>query len=396
MKIFQINTVCGVGSTGHIVLDIDDVLQGAGHNCMIAYGRGPAPDRKHVYRIGSNWDIIQHGVFTRITDRHGFASCQATKELIKTMEAYAPDMIHLHNLHGYYLNIEILFHWLRSCGIPIIWTLHDCWAYTGHCAHYSYAKCTRWRIQCTSCPQKKEYPASFFWDASQSNYKRKKDIFTGIPYLYIVTPSRWLAGEVKKSFLSAYPVHFISNGIDLTCFRPIISDYKERNGIGNKIMLLGVANNWNTKKGYEEFKKLADRLDARFEIVLVGLTQKQSKGLHRNMRGIPRTNNAEELAVIYSAADVFINPSREETMGLVTVEALACGTPAIVYPCTAVPETVDALSGIVVQDIEQLVQEISALSFHRISSESCINRAKDYDKHKQYMKYLELYMEAVG
>ena len=227
MKVLQINSVCGIGSTGRIATDINNILIEQGHESYIAYGRDLPRNCGTSIRIGTKCDNYTHGVLTRVFDKHGFGSRKATQDFIKEVKKLDPDIIHLHNIHGYYINIEILFDYLKEAYKPVIWTLHDCWAFTGHCSYFDYIGCTRWETQCYSCPGKRSYPASAFLDNSKMNYSRKKAIFTGIKNLTIVTPSKWLAGLVKQSYLKKYPVKVINNGIDLEVFRPIKNDLRE-------------------------------------------------------------------------------------------------------------------------------------------------------------------------
>jgi putative colanic acid biosynthesis glycosyltransferase len=218
VKVLQINSCCGVGSTGRIAADIYKALEEQGHQCKIAYGRGNAPEDIDTIRIGSSLDNYLHVIKTRIFDQHGFGSENATRALIKQIENYDPNIIHLHNVHGYYVNIDILFNYLKEAGKPVVWTLHDCWAFTGHCAYFDYIGCDRWKTGCYKCPQKKKYPSSILMDNSKRNFEKKRELFTGVKNMVIVTPSKWLAGLVKKSFLSEYPVKVINNGVDLEVF----------------------------------------------------------------------------------------------------------------------------------------------------------------------------------
>ena len=196
MKVLEINTVYGIGSTGKIVSDLYEMLTGQGHECVIAYARGEAPENIRTIKIGNKWDVYYHGIMTRITDRHAMYSVRATKKLVEDIRRYEPDLIHLHNLHGYYLDIRTLFAFLKEYDRPVVWTLHDCWTYTGHCSHYTNVGCYRWKSQCEHCPQKKEYPASMLLDNSYQNYRIKKELFTSVRNMHLVTPSKWLKGEV--------------------------------------------------------------------------------------------------------------------------------------------------------------------------------------------------------
>ena len=309
MKILQINTVVNSGSTGRIAEDISKLLISKGHESYIAFGRGNSRSTATLIRIGNYSNIRLHGVKTRLLDRHGFGSKWATNKFIQKIADIKPDIIHLHNVHGYYLNVEILFNYLKSFNIPVVWTLHDCWAFTGHCSHFDYVNCFRWETGCFSCPNKKAYPASWFLDNSKLNYKQKNVLFNSVPLISVITPSQWLADYVSKSFLGRYPVSLIRNGIDLGIFYPRnTSIIKKRLGIENKFMVLGVANVWNQRKGLDDFLQLRKIIDDDSVIVLVGLSRKQMKNLPKGVIGISQTENIDELAEFYSAADVFINP----------------------------------------------------------------------------------------
>ena len=387
MKVFQINSVCGIRSTGRICTDLAEVLRLQGHESIIAYGRESVPEKyKDIsYRIGTDFGVKINALKARIFDNEGFNAKRATRKLINQIKKYDPDVIHLHNLHGYYLNIEILFDYLKKSDKPVVWTLHDCWAFTGHCSYFDFVGCDKWQTECSKCPQKKGYPTSKCRDRSKKNYFQKKAAFTGVRNLTIVTPSKWLKDMVKLSFLKEYEVEVIPNGIDLTVFKPSPSDFRERYGIVNKKIILGVASVWDKRKGLQDFIELSKILDDEYKIVLVGLTEKQKKSLPESIIGITKTNNVKELAEIYTAADVFFNPSVEETMGLTTVEAFACGTPAITSNKTAVPEVVTENSGIVLDDLntEQVVSVISRIkkeNFTPIETANCYEKSKQFDK----------------
>ena len=339
MKVLQINTVCGVGSVGRIVRQIHEALREKGHESYIAYGRKPLGCDGAI-RIGEDLDVYFHVFLTRVFDLHGFGSKKATKKFLKIVEEINPDIIHLHNIHGYYLNIEVLFDFLKSFDKPVVCTLHDCWAFTGHCSHFTYAKCERWKTGCYSCPEKKSYPRSVIFDNSKSNYARKKKAFTGAKNMTLVTPSQWLAGLVKESFLRDYPVQVIPNGIDTEVFKPTPSDFKKRYGLDGKFLILGVANVWEKRKGFDYFLDLSKYLSDDEIIVLVGLSDERIKNLPNNIIGIKRTNSAKELAEIYTAADVFFNPTLEDNYPTVNLEAQACGTYVITFDSGGAKETI--------------------------------------------------------
>src|SRR5699024_57770 len=299
MRVLQINSVSGVGSTGRIATDIDDILKSKGHESYIAYGRKSLDDSDNLIKIGSKYDIYSHVLKTRLLDRHGFGSKKATKQFIKEIDNINPDIIHLHNIHGYYVNIEILFKYLKEINKPVVWTLHDCWPFTGHCTYYEYENCECWRTDKNEkCIQKNEYPTSWFINNSRDNFKRKKEAFTGMKNLTIVTPSNWLASLVKKSFLKEYPVKIINNGIDLEIFKPTKNNFREKNNMINKFIILGVANIWGEKKGLKYFLEMNKYLKNDETIVLVGLSEKQIKKLPENIIGISRTDSVKELAEI--------------------------------------------------------------------------------------------------
>lgn len=341
MKVLFINVTCGVGSTGRICTDIADMLISEGHECKIAYGRKIVPEKYKdiAYRIGSDFGVKVNGVKARLFDNEGFNARSATKKLIKWIKHYNPDVIHLHNLHGYYLNVKLLFNYLKTCGKKVVWTLHDCWSFTGHCTHFQVPHCDKWQTECGKCIRSKDYPKAIFSHAKR-NFKRKKQTFCGVPNLTIVTPSKWLAELVKQSFLKEYPVQVINNGIDLTVFKPTASDFKEKYGLQNKKVILGVANVWEKRKGFDDFLELAKLIGDDYRIVLVGVTDEQLKKLPPNVIGIKRTNSATELAQIYTAADVLFNPTYEDNYPTVNLEAQACGTPVITYPTGGSVESV--------------------------------------------------------
>lgn len=394
MKVLMINSVSGYGSTGRICTDLAEVLHENGHKCEIAYGRESVPDkyRDISYRIGSAADVKMHALASRMFDRSGFYSKKATKALIEEIDRFQPDVIHLHNLHGYYLNIEILFEYLAKTDIPVVWTLHDCWAFTGHCAYFSTANCDHWKTGCHHCPQKTQYPSSYLCDHSKQNYENKRQLFTSVRNMTLVTPSEWLAGIVRTSFLGKYPVRVIRNGIDLSVFHPTDGNFREKYALQGKKIILGVASVWDERKGFDDFLKLAELIDEQTRIVLVGVNKKQISRLPKNIIGIERTNNVKELAQIYTTADVFVNPSREETMGLTTVEAMACGTPVVVSDLTAVPEVVTFDCGVIVsklttEALKDAIEKVLKMNYNPRTV------AQMYDKKDRYLQYLALYLE---
>ncbi len=349
MKYLFINSVAGCGSTGRIAADQCRTLMKEGHRCLLAYGRKAAncPDVPLV-KIGNPMDVRLHALQARLLDDMGFGSYQATKRFLETVRAYDPDVIWLHNIHGYYIHIGLLFQYLRDCGKEIHWTLHDCWAFTGHCAYFDYVGCDKWKSGCHHCPQKKEYPARILRDNSRNNFRRKRQLFTGIPDLTLRVPSHWLERRVKESFLKDYPVEVVPNTVDRSKFRPTPGNFREKYGLEGKYIVLGVANVWDERKGMKDFYALASMLPSRFQVVLIGLSEKQIRDLPAGILGLPRTDSVEALAEAYTAADVYVTPSVEETFGMTALEAACCGTPVIVYQGTACEESSAAYGGIAV------------------------------------------------
>jgi len=398
MKVLQINSVCGVGSTGRIATDIATKLRENNIQSYIAYGRDTSIDNDHTLRIGTKLDYYVHGGLTRLFDTHALlGSRRATNKLIKQIKNIDPDVIHLHNLHGYYINIKILFKYLKKIDKPVVWTLHDCWSFTGHCTHFSYVQCKKWMVECHKCPQKKVYPASAFLDSSKRNYYIKKDLFTSLEKLTIVTPSQWLADLVGKSFLSKYPLKVIYNGIDTDSFKPVDGvAVRKKYNLGYRFIILGVASIWDKLKGLNYFIELSKLINENYVIMLVGLKDKQIANLPSNIIGINRTVNINELAQIYSAADVFVNLSVEETFGLVTAESLACGTPSIVFDTTPGVEIVVDGCGHVAEignlnNIKDLI-ELVISNGKGYYSQNSVGRARDcFSKNNRFDEYIQLY-----
>lgn len=383
MKVLMINSVCGVGSTGRICTDIADMLLSQGHECKIAYGRGEVPEkyRDISVRIGSTFKVYCNVLKSRLFDNEGFNAVGATKKLVRWIKEYDPDVIHLHNIHGYYLNVKILFDYLKTSGKKIIWTLHDCWAFTGHCAYFDCPHCDKWRMECGKCIRVKDYPKALSSHAKR-NYKRKKQTFCGVPNLTIVTPSKWLSGLVEQSFLSEYQTVVINNGIDLSVFKPTESDFRERFGLTGKKIILGVASVWEKRKGFNDFLELAKLIDDSYRIVLVGVNDKQLKMLPSSVIGIKRTNNVKELAEIYTAADVLFNPTYEDNYPTVNLEAQACGTPVITYPTGGSVESVPS---------ENVVNSVNEFYELLRSSKELVIAKTSFSKQEKYSDYVRLY-----
>lgn len=391
MKVLMINVVCGIRSTGRICTDLADELEKKGHEVKIAYGRESVPKQfeKYAVRIGTDIDVKLHGIKARLFDGTGFGSKRATRTFIKWVQEYNPDVIHLHNIHGYYINIEILFEYLRVCGKKIIWTLHDCWAFTGHSAYCDAVQCERWIQGCYKCPQIKEYPKSMT-DASQRNWKKKKRIFSDISNMTIITPSNWLAGLVKKSFLGKYPVEVIYNGIDTSQFKPLENDFRKVYHLEDKFVVLGIATVWNDMKGYSDFIRLSSMLDDSYKIVMVGLTDQQIEKLPINILGIKRTSSVKELSYIYSASDVFLNLTYCDSYGLVNLEAALCDTPVISYDTGGCSESVAGHGYIVPKgDLKAAMRKINYIKEKGFKFDINIEKHDSKQAIKSYIKNYE-------
>lgn len=376
MRVLMINSVCGIGSTGRICTDLARRLETEGHEVKIAYGRSgtvPEQDQKYGVRIGTALGVRLHGVESRLLDNHGLASKAATRRFLRWAEQYDPQMLWLHNLHGYYLNYEFLFEWIKGRPqMQVKWTLHDCWAFTGHCSYFTKAQCEQWKTHCLHCTQTRQYPASFALSNCDRNFDRKRAAFTNVPNMTLVTPSQWLASLVKQSFLKDYSVEICYNAINTYIFKPTPSDFRERYGLTEKRIILGVASVWNERKGLNDFFQLAQMLDEHYVIVLVGLSKKQMKKLPENIIGIPCTNSAEELAEIYTAADVFLNPTYEDNYPTVNLEAEACGNRVISYNTGGCKETLHRSDSLII-GIGELSKVVKSLQTMEEQDENCFS-----------------------
>ena len=393
MKIIQLNTVTN-GCTGRIACGIKEIANKTGHDCIIAYGRGH-DNRPDMKRISSNSDNYIHAALTRITDTAGLHSKRATKEFLNFLEEYNPDIIQIHNLHGYYINYQLLFEYFRTRpNLKIFWTLHDCWPFTGHCPYYTYVGCDKWINGCHHCQQRLHHPTSYIVDRSKKNYEDKKKAFCGLNNLRIITPSKWMMREVKKSFLKEYDVEYIPNGIDLSVFHPTDNCFRQKHGIGERILILGVANLWAKTKGLDFFIELSNRLSLeQYCIVVVGLSEKQLIKLPKAIIGIKKTENLDELVDIYSSADIFLNPTLEDNFPTTNIESLACGTPVITFDTGGSPEALSSKCGLVVnKNINDIVAACRKMGRKEdIVIKTCLEQASKYDERICYGQYFELY-----
>lgn len=393
MKILLINTVYNTGSTGKICAHLYETAKKSGHIPYIGYGRNYCPNVPNSFLIGNKIDFFSHVLSNFFFGNSGFASAYVTKKFLKWVDTVNPDLIHLHNIHGFYINVPMLFDYIKLHNIPVIWTLHDCWALTGQCAYFDFIHCDKWKTQCQHCPQfRNAYPYSLFKDNSFHNYLNKRDAFLGVPNLTIVTPSHWLADLVKQSYLSCYPTVTIPNGINLSIFQP------SKQACSSSQYILGVANTWDHRKGLSFFIELANLLDETLSIILIGTTFFQKRKIeqktNRKIKCIPHTDSQDELASFYSNALAFVNPTLEDTFPTTNLEALACGTPVITFRTGGSPEAISDDCGIIVNEksANALFHAIMSLKHNvKISSAACRQKALEYECEAKYNQYIKLY-----
>ena len=401
-KLLQIGIEVNSGSTGRIAEQIGAMAISKGWQSYIAYARGHNPSSSETIKIGNKLNIYYHVFQTRFFGNHLKSSTYATYQLIKKIKELSPDIIQLHQLHGYFLNLEVLFNFLNKLNIPIVWTLHDCWAFTGHCAYFSLINCNKWETECCFCPQIHKYPRSFI-DKSMENYRFKNELFNSLHNLTIVTVSDWLNELVNKSFLKDHNILTIQNGVDIDKFFPHSNNnyLRKKFNIPHGPVVMGVGTIWTKSKGLFDYYKLRSILSQDISIVLVGLSEKQLKNLPKGIIGIQRTESIEELAEFYSLADVITSLSYQESFGLTPIEGFACGTPAIVYNATALPELVSPDVGFIVEpgDINEVKSAILKIlkSGKGYYTENCEKKARNYyNSSFKYESYLLLYNELIS
>ena len=406
-KLLQINPVIRINtSTGRIMQEIGQLAMSNGWESYIAYSYGRddiKPCDSKLVPVGNKADVAWHGLVTRLTDRHGLASEGATRAFIREIERIQPDIIHIHNIHGYFLNYRVLFDYLVKCNTPVVWTVHDCWLYTGHCYYYSYIGCNKWKTECVQCPQRKMFPSSWWADRSKQNFRDKKAAFTSLPKerFTIVPVSDWIKGEMQHSFLKDYDFRVIHNGIDtnvFTIYDP--AEVKKKYQLEGKRIILGVASIWCEEKGWNDFMRLAEQLDEHERLVLVGVDEKHQAMLPKNITGIRRTENIRQLAELYSAAEAFVNPTWQDNYPTVNLEAIACGTPVVTYRTGGSIEAVTEQTGLVVEqgDVDGLLQAIRTIEERGKAyyQEPCRTHAlKNFKKEDRYAEYLKLYDELI-
>ena len=366
VRYVQINAYSGAWAES-IVFGKHYELIANGDESWVFWARGNHAQDEHMQKIASYPEVCFDALLSRIDGKAGFHSKRITRRLLKKLDEINPDVMHLHILIGYYLNVEMLFEWLAKHRCKVLWTLHDCWAFTGHCIHFAYAGCDQWRTHCGAskgCPQTNTYPESFSKSSVVSNFEKKRRLFTMLPpeRMTLIAPSQWLADLAKQSFLGKYEICVRYNEIDKEVFKPTPSNIRERIGVDNRFMILGVASKWSEHKGLSDFLALANDLDCNiYAVAVVGVNDKQSRDAPANLITLPRTKNATELAKLYSAADVFFNPTVEDNYPTVNLEAEACGTDVVTYDTGGCRETIFRSGSYVVSSYEEAVHAIEFL-----------------------------------
>lgn len=395
--LIQIDSCLGKGSTGRITESIGLIMKRLGWDCYVVHGDRYAGETKlESMKTVSRVQEYLHALGSILFDRHGLFSSSQTRRIMEKVRDMKPDIIQLHCVHGYYINYEILFEFLHEMNVPVVWTFHDCWAFTGHCAHFDFAGCDKWKTGCYACELLKEYPRSVFIDNSKDNWLRKRKSFTSVDKLHIVAVSKWLSDIVGHSFMQKYPIEVIHNGIDLSVFKRVDNNIREQYGISSdETLVLGVATAWGKDKGLNDFVRLSQ--EPAIKVVLVGVSEEVRKLLPENIIAVNRTESQQKLAEFYSAADMLVNPTYNDSFPTVNLEALACGTPVVTYRTGGSPEAIDAETGAVVEkgDYAGLLSHIrkfAQTSYKSSYSKVCRERAeKCFDMNKQFDEYRKLY-----
>lgn len=394
MRIAFLNAY-GNGSTGRIVDKLKEICESNGMEVLSIFARETCA-RNDATTINSlnKWDFYLDAFLSRVADNHGLNSIYSTKRVIEHLVRFKPDLIHLHNLHGYWINYKMLFDYIKRNDIKVVWTFHDCWNFTGHCTHFDFVKCDKWMSGCYNCPQLKEYPASVGYDGSKRNYISKRDSYTGVKNLVIVTPSEWMKSKVEKSFLSGYEVKIINNGIDINVFKPC-PDHEMKKAIlsnGFDKVILGVAATWNERKGLRDILTVAGK-EPNWFFVVIGTVPDQSilRNQYANVHFIDRTDNVQTLAKWYSTADVLANPTREDTYPTINLEAMACGCPVVSYATGGSVEIIKnyGLGILTKQSNSEFLRDAIHLLFERGSVS--LNKNLSLDAQDKFKEYMDLY-----
>ena len=397
-KVLFINPAKNYGSTGKIVEEIGLLAKNKGwQTCLVHASRYDYPSQLTCIKAGSLLSEKWHALMAQLFDRQGLHSYITTKKVIRQITEYAPDIIHLHNVHGYYLHYPELFKYLAEADIPVVWTLHDCWSFTGHCSYFDIVGCEKWKTGCHHCTNLKNYPRSVWLDRSANNYALKKSLFTSVKNMTMVPVSEWLGKMTRQSYLGKYPVRVIHNGIDTSIFRIKLNSLRIKLGLEDKFVVLGVSSNgFSGRKGLNDFIELSNQLPDNYKIIMIGLKDNELNLLPQDIIGMRRTSDVEELVDYYNLADVFINPTYSDNFPTTNIESLACGTPVITYRTGGSPEAIDNKTGVVVEqgNVKALANAIMQIRENPFSPENCRQRAEEnYNKDMCFEEYLALYKD---
>lgn len=386
MRLYIVTANWGGGGPGGIAADLYRYASANGWKCRFAFGRGPIPDDVEKYKIGSDFYPFLHAASARIFDNAGFVGYKATKLLVEDIKRFNPDVINLHNPLRYTMNVQVLFDYFRQINIPVVWTLHDCWAFTGHCIT---GICENLKNGCGNCPNKKEYPESYLFDMSRRNLERKKNCFSNLDNLSLISPSSWLASVVSQTFLNQYELKVIPNGIDLDVFKPTKSTLRNDYNLKNKKIILTVAGEWSKNKGAKYFYELSKRFDQTYAFVMIGKNRDKELKQNDSIIHIEHTTDRIQLAQWYSEADVFVNPTMGDNFPTVNIEALACGTPVVTFDTGGSGESVGECGMVIPQEnIDRMSEAIRKILLQRIDPKVCVERAQFYDKNTRYKDYI--------
>lgn len=402
LKLVEINAAHNL-STGNIMLQIAQTAREDGMEAYTFSKKTRTAKKTHIdnhYLIGSVFENTLNRYIAFYTDFQDVGSYFGTKKLVKKLKEIDPDVIHIHDIVGWYVNIKVLFKYFKECGKPIVWTFHDCWAFTGRCIYYDYVKCDAWKTGCAKCIQPEGYPTTKIFDHASWNYKRKKELFTSLDNLTIVTPSKWMKSQVKESFLKDFDCRVINNGVDKNVFKPTSSDFREKYNLQDKKIVLGICSCWGqVRKGYKYMVELSNKLDDSYQVVLVGVNEGEGYTVPDNIIGIHKTTNVEELVEIYSTADVLVDPTLEDNFPSTHIEALACGLPIVTFETGGAIETVNEKTGKIVpqKNIYVLQAAVEQVCNSDIDYKTnCLEESAKYDKKEKYQEYISLLKEKAG
>ena len=392
MKIIQINAVAEYSSTGRTTTELHNALIERGIESWIAAPN--VTNGSFTIKIGSKLENNLHSLFSRLFGKQGYGSYFSTKRLITRLKKINPDIVHLRNLHANYINLPLLFHYLKEKQIPTVLTLHDCWPFTGHCCYFIDSKCEKWKHNCGKCPDIKSWNTSWFFDFSKHNLLNKSRYFSGLDNLAVIGVSDWVTSFVSDSILkNAKIVKRIYNWIDLSLFKPSVIQTAQN----DRPIVLGVSQIWNRQKGINDFVKLASMLPD-YKFLLVGNIVEQIEKKPSNLIFAGTASSVNQLIEYYTKADVFFNPSTRETFGKVTAEALSCGTPVVAYNATATPELIGTNCGYVVPpgDLDAAKKAIAdIINNGQMAKHSREFAKKTFDKDKLIDEYIEVYQTLI-